>query len=91
MSVNEVELKVRELRELRRMSEELKAEMDSLVDSIKAYMKTHSVDTLSGIDWKITWKPVDCCRLDTNALRKALPEVADRFSKTDTSRRFLLV
>ena len=58
MSMNEMESKVKELRELRRMAEELQAEIDGLTDSIKAEMTARDVDTMTGSDWKVTWKPV---------------------------------
>ena len=40
--------------------------------------------------FKITWKSVTSSRLDTTALKKALPEVAARFMKQTTSRRFTI-
>ena len=51
-------------------------------------MAAQDVDTLTGVDWKVTWKPVTSTRLDTAALKKALPDVAQRFAKTTTARRF---
>lgn len=88
MSVNEMDSKVKELRELRRMAEELQAEIDGITDSIKAEMTARNTDTLTGMDWKITWKAVTSSRLDTAALRKALPDVVERFSKTTTCKQF---
>lgn len=80
--------KVKELRELKRLAEELQAEIEGLQDAIKAEMTAQDVDTLTGADWKVTWKPVTSTRLDTAALKKALPDVAQRFTKTTTTRRF---
>lgn len=88
MSINELDMKVKELRELRRMAEELQAEIDAAQDAIKAHMDSQGVDTLAGTDWKVTWKPVTSSRMDTTALKKALPEIAERFMKSVTSRRF---
>lgn len=88
MSINELDMKVKELRELRRMAEELQAEIDAAQDVIKAHMDSQGVDTLAGTDWKVTWKPVTSSRMDTTALKKALPEIAERFMKSVTSRRF---
>ena len=90
MSISELDMKVKELRELRRMAEELQAEIDATQDAIKAHMDSQGVDTLAGTDWKVTWKPVTSSRMDTSALKKALPEVAERFMKSVTSRRFVL-
>ena len=88
MSITELNSKVQELRELRRMAEELQGEIDSLQDSIKAEMAAREVDTIAGSDYKITWKNVTSSRLDTAALKKAMPDVVERFTKTTTSRRF---
>ena len=90
MGVIELDSKVKELRELRRMQDELTAEIEALTDSIKKEMSNRNVDTLTGSDWKATWKEVVFSRLDTAALKKALPDVAAQYTKTTTSRRFLL-
>lgn len=90
MSIDMMNAKVKELRELRRMAEELQAEIDALQDAIKAEMDARSLDALAGTDWRITWKPVTSSRLDTTALKEALPEVAQRFTRTTTARRFVL-
>lgn len=82
--------KIKELRELRRMADELAAEIDSITDSIKAHMDAEGVDTISGTDWKVTYKAVTSSRIDTSALKKALPDVVERFSKTTTARRFCI-
>lgn len=88
MSKKEIAEKVKELRELRRMAEELAAEIETLQDSIKEEMDAQGAEMLSGDDWKVTWKPVTSDRLDSAALKKELPEIAARFMKHTTTRRF---
>ena len=88
MSNSEMQTKVNELRELRRMAEELNAEITAIQDVIKAYMTAAGADELTGKDYKVTWKPVTSTRLDASALRKAAPELCERFTKTATVRRF---
>jgi len=90
MSNIEIQSKVNDLRELRRMAEELQGEIDAITDAIKAHMDATGADELTGADYKITWKPVTSSRLDSAALKKALPDIAERFSKSTTSRRFVL-
>lgn len=90
MSTFELQNKVNEIRELRRMAEELDAEITAIQDSIKAHMDATGADELAGMDFKITWKTVTSARLDSTALKKALPEIAERFTKTSTTRRFVL-
>ncbi len=90
MSINEMDSKINDLRELRRMADEIAAEIETLQDSIKAEMTTRQVDMLTGADWKVTWKTVTTNRLDTAALKKAMPDIAAAFTKASTSRRFTL-
>ena len=90
MGIIEIQSKVKDLRELRRMSEELDAEITAIQDAIKAHMTAANVDELTGSDYKITWKPVVSTRLDTAALKKAEPELCERFTKVTESRRFCI-
>lgn len=86
MSTQELEQKVRELREMQAIVEEAQAEVEALKDAIKAAMGQR--EELRAGEYKITWKPVTSSRLDAAALRKALPEVAACFTRTSTARRF---
>ena len=51
-------------------------------------MTTIDTDTLTGTDYRITWKAVTSSRFDSTAFKKAMPELAERFTKSSTSRRF---
>lgn len=86
MSINEMESKVRELRQLQALIEEAQAEAEAIKDAIKAAMGDS--EALQAGEYKVTWKPVTSTRLDAAALRKALPDVAERFTRTTTTRRF---
>lgn len=88
MSIEEMQTKVKELRELRIMAEELNDEITAIQDSIKCQMTEAGVDELVGVDYKITWKEVTSSKLDTAALKKALPEVVSQFTKETTCKRF---
>lgn len=86
MSTATIIAKVTELQELKRMQEELTATIESITDEIKAAMGEQ--EELSAGAFRITWKPVTTSRIDTTALKKELPDVAARYLKTSTSRRF---
>ena len=88
MSNSEIITALSELQELRRMQEELTAEIEALQDKIKNHMGDQEL-LLAG-PYKVTWKPVTTTRIDTTALKKALPDIAERFSKTTTTRRFTI-
>ena len=86
MSIMEMAAKAQELQELKRMREELDAEIEAAQDAIKAAMGDS--DSVTAGAYKITWKPVTTSRLDAKALKAALPEIAARFTITSTARRF---
>ena len=88
MSNMEIQSKVNELRELRRMADELAAEIEAAQDAIKAHMGDS--ETAYAGEYRITWKPVTTVRIDTTALKKAMPEVAQAFTRQATTRRFTL-
>ena len=86
--MNELTTLCREYRELQRMGEEIAAEMDALKERIHAAMGEN--DTVTAGEYKITNKAVSSSRLDSVALKKALPEIAAQFTKTTVSRRFVI-
>lgn len=90
MSINELSAKVSELRELRRMSDELSAEIEAIQDAIKNHMSAANVDTLTGNDYKITWKNVTSARFDSTAFKRENPELSARYTKNTTTRRFII-
>ena len=86
MCINELEAKARELRQLQALIEEAQTETEAIKDAIKAAMGDS--ETIVAGEYRITWKPVTSTRLEASALRKALPDVAARFTKETTVRRF---
>ena len=88
MSNHEIESKARELRQWLALIEEAQAQAEALKDEIKAAMG--EAEAVQAGEYKISWKNVASSRLDTAALKKALPEIAARFTKESTTRRFTI-
>ena len=86
MSMNEMESKIRELRQLQNLIEEAQAEAEAIKDSIKAHMG--DAEELRAGEYRVTWRTVTSSRLDTAALKKAVPDVAAAFTRTTPPRRF---
>ena len=86
MSNPNLEPTIKELMELKRMREELDTEIANIEDEIKQAMG--SEETLIAGAFKVDWKTVITSRIDTTALMKALPEIAECFMKQTTTRRF---
>ena len=81
---------IKELRELKRMREELEAEISAQEDALKTHMTDAELDTIQTSEYKVTWKPVSSARIDTTAIKAELPELAQRFTKTITTRRLIV-
>lgn len=86
MTQTEMIKKLEDYKALQRLIEEAEAELEAMKDEIKESMNGEEV-IVAG-NYKVTYKSVTSTRVDTTALKKALPEVAEKFSKTTTTKRF---
>lgn len=88
MSTNEITKTAAELMELRRMREELDAEIATLEDAIKKEMGDR--EQLIAGAFKVTWKPVTSSRFDSARFKKDHAELAAAYTKTTMTRRFCI-
>lgn len=88
MNINEI---MAELAQYTRMAEEIAATVDSLKDILKKHMEENGLDSISGSEHKASYKAVTSSRIDTTALKRDLPEIAAKYTKTTETRRFLFV
>ena len=87
LNANELTQKIHQIKELQRMSEELTAELEALKDEVKQTMTEQNTDTLVIDCYKVTWKPVTTNRIDTTAIKRECPEIAERYTKVSESKR----
>lgn len=88
MSNPEIIATLTELQEYNRIIEEAQAAADALKDRIKAHMGDS--ETLIAGPYKVTWKAVTTNRIDSKALAKDHPDLASEYTRTSTTRRFLV-
>lgn len=88
MSKTELTSKVRELKELKAMAEELAAEITAIEDVIKAEMTAQGADEITVDVFKIRWKPVVSNRFDTAAFKQTHAGLYSQYVKATESRRF---
>lgn len=77
-----------ELAQYTRMTEEIAATVDGLKDTIKKYMEENQLETLTGNEHKATYKTVTSSRIDTTALKRNAPDIAEKYTKTTETKRF---
>ena len=90
MSANEIDAKVKELRELRNLEAEVRTAIAAIEDSLKAEMLVKNTDVLSGKDYTITWKTVTTNRFDSAAFKLTHADLFAQFSRSSTSRRLVI-
>ena len=86
MSDHNMEPKIKELMELKRMREELEAEIIAIEDEIKSRMGTE--ETLLAGSYKVSWTTYTSSRFDSTRFKKDHAELAAAYTKQTTSRRF---
>lgn len=88
MNINEC---MKQLAEYIRLSDELNATIDGLKDDIKKYMIDNNIEVVNGNEHKASYKSVTSSRIDTTAIKKELPDIAMKYTKTIESKRFTFV
>lgn len=88
MSTHEITSKVRELKELKAMLEEIEAEIATIEDEIKAEMTARNTEEMSVDVYKVRWTKVTSSRFDTSAFKKTHAELYSQYTKQTETRRF---
>jgi len=86
MSNPSMETKIKELLELKRMKEELEAEITSMEDEIKQAMGNEEI--LFAGAFKVSWKPYTSSRFDSVRFKKEHAELAAAYTRQTIARRF---
>ena len=90
MSIIELESKCRKLQELKDFETEVKAEIATLENEIKAHMQERDTEELTAGQYIIRWPVVLTSRFDTTAFKRALPDIYKAYTKQTISRRFTI-
>jgi predicted phage-related endonuclease len=88
MSSTEMTSKVREYKELQIFIKQLEEEADALKAAITAEMDARQTDSLVVDVFTVKWTAYTSSRIDTTAIKRELPDVAARYTKTTEARRF---
>lgn len=88
MSINDLVMKVEQLKELENLLEEVKVEAEAIRDEIKQEMLIRDTEELEAGQHIIRWTSVLSNRFDTTAFKKVMPDVYKAYTKQISSRRF---
>lgn len=90
MSEKSLRNKVKELKELQVMAEELAAEITSIQDEIKSEILSRNTDEVITGEYKIRYKEVVSSRFDSKAFKDKYSDLYNQFLKTTTTKRFTI-
>lgn len=88
MSMKDLAIKVRELKKLKAMMDELNGEIIAIEDELKAHMTAQGIDELAVDIFKVRYKEVKSNRFDTTSFKATHTELYNQYTKQTTSRRF---
>ncbi|MBE6964578.1 MAG: hypothetical protein E7441_00915 [Ruminococcaceae bacterium] len=88
MTTQNINEKIRELKELTRMAEEIEAEQEAIKDELKREMELRQVDEISTNEYKVRYKQVTSTRFDSTAFKSKYADLYEQFTKTTTFKRF---
>ena len=90
MSKIELLTKIELLNKYEAMMEEIKAEADTIRNSIKAEMDARAVEELVAGQYIVRYTAVLSNRFDSTAFKKVLPDLYKAYTKQVSSRRFTI-
>ena len=88
MTKNEMIKKIEELQELETFIEEIKAEAETIKDSIKAEKLDRDIEELAAGQYIVRWTSILSNRFDTTSFKKQFGDLYKSFTKQTSSRRF---
>ncbi|WP_300414597.1 hypothetical protein [uncultured Oscillibacter sp.] len=90
MTERMIENRVKRLQEIEAQQKELETAAEAIRAELKADMEEKGLDELKTKNFILRWKEIISNRLDSKALKAALPDVYGQFCKTSASRRFTI-
>ena len=85
-----IEHRVKKLQAIEAQQKELATQADAIRAELKAALEEKGVDELKTKNFILRWKEIISNRLDSKALKAALPDVYGQFCRTSASRHFTI-
>ena len=90
MTERMIENRVKKLQEIEAQQKEMETAAEAIRAELKADMEEKGLDELKTKNFILRWKEIISNRLDSKALKAALPDVYGQFCKASASRRFTI-
>lgn len=90
MTEKMIENRVKKLQAIEAQRKELEAAAEAIRTELKADMEERGVEELRTQNFILRWKEIVSSRIDSKALKAALPDVYGQFCRVSSSRRFTI-
>lgn len=90
MTDRQLNNRITKLQAIEAQQKELEAQAEAIRAELKADLERKGEDEHNTGSFIIRWKEIISSRLDSKALKAALPDVYGQFCKASTSRRFTI-
>lgn len=90
MTEKMIEARVKKLRAIEAQQQELEAKAAAIKAELQKDMEAKGTDELRTKSFIVRWKEVISSRLDSKALKEALPDIYNLYSKQTAARRFTI-
>ena len=90
MTERMIENRVQKLRALEAEAKAIQEKADAIRAELKADLEEKGVDELKTRNFVLRWKEVVSNRLDSKALKAAMPDIYGQFCKASATRRFTI-
>ncbi len=90
MTERMIENRFKRLQEIEAQQKEMETAAEAIRAELKADMEEKGLDELKTKNFILRWKEIISNRLDSKALKAALPDVYGQFCKASASRRFTI-
>ncbi len=91
MTEKMIENRIKKLRDIEAQQKELETAAEAIRAELKADLEEKGLDELKTKNFILRWKEIIISsRLDSKALKAALPDVYGQFCRTSASRRFTI-
>ena len=90
MTEKMIENRVKKLQAIEAQQKELEAAAEAIRAELKADLEEKGVDELKTTNFLLRWKEIISNRIDSKALKAALPDVYGQFCRASVSRRFTI-
>ncbi len=90
MTEKMIENRINKLEKLESEIAALQQQADAIKTELKDDLQEKGLDEMETKNFVIRWKEIVSSRLDSKALKAALPEIYNQYCKSSTTRRFTI-